>query len=185
MSDEKPYSVDVIEGVIENGETFIKEVKITLPEKGEQTFTFDEAVPEDEVSDEVAVEALKELADETDFNYTEPQKFKEGSKSSEGIVKMFYNMPFTSSQFGEISNLDYATSQPAQFRNRGLITSIGKINGDHIWVLTPLGIKEAMCIIGHPKAEIELEDIRQPTGSTGLQKLFNEPNEPEEAEANE
>lgn len=179
------FSFEIIEGKIQNGETLVQEVRITIPDNGEHTFTFDEEVPEDEVGDEVAIEALKELGDNIDFNYTETRRFRGDNETSQALVDAFYINPFTTGQFTEINDSDYASSFPSKLRDRGLITSIGEISEREIWTLTPEGIKEALCLIGHPETIEELADIRQHDDNAGLHQLFDNVEEDEEAEADE
>lgn len=170
------YSYEVIDGLIDNGEVQAKQIRLKKDDES-IVLTFDEPVPTDEVESHIITNILNKLSDERediDFSYTEPQRFRGQSNVSDALVKMFHICPCTTKQFDDYFGGEYGSSYPSKLRDKGLVTSIGKVGSKRIWVLTPEGMKEALCLIGHPEEPEDLIEIRDPTEKEGLNRLFDE-----------
>lgn len=179
METKNDLAVTIVEGEIRQMERYATEVIIEM-DGVNTTFSFDEPVREDEIVEALSYRLLEQTLEEREegFDYTEPQRFRGESNTSEALIQLFYMFPCTTSQFSDYTELDYASSYPSKLRDKGLTQAVGEVGSKTIWVLTPRGIKEAMCLIGHPETTGDLRQImyneEMETESSGLSELFPE-----------
>lgn len=163
---------EVVQGKIEDSEVLATEVRFyNDPES--RTYTFDSPVNEEDIVEWVGAELIKDWVKrniEPEYDYTEPT-LNPDTVPTQALLVLGEMCPCTTSQFSERFDDEYASTRPSKLKNRGYLTAIGKVAGKNVWSLTPKGVKEILCLQGHPTNESQL---LSDTNNTGLDVLFND-----------
>lgn len=138
-----------------DGDVFLPYVEVINPNT-EGSITFDEPISMGEVGDVLVEMALDEITtpeyhkEKYGTGYDGPHLVRKGTKVAQALVFIHENQPVTNEIISEELDLKSVSNYTFKLRNRDLIEPVAVDDGYHVYVTTPLGVKEVYSLEGGP-----------------------------------